>query len=427
MTPDRSDAPAVAMSPELRAFVGYRVISRLYFHLAVLFPYFWLAGLSLPVVAAALAAYGLAITIVAPWANSVLGARSELEQILMGEALKATGLVVLVVSPSPVGAILGQVVGGIGYALTAGPDTRLLRRLAPDAATFDRIQANTQSYMFLSILVSGIVGALLYAVDNVLPFVATLVAAPFAVFALLLAARRLPIAPVAPPTPDVRVTERPQLTSLTTFWVNYYALSRGVLLGVYLGALPYLFFLIEKVDVAYFGATLGVFTLLAFIAARNAIAVSRRVGVPQTTLATLALMVCGFALFAATESLATSIFAMGLLGLANGGVRPLTLSHIAGQELSPGERLRALSIMEQRNGVLNSAVILVSGVALGYGWLSFRELMVLIVVAFVLVVAALFVLRHTRSRKSTSSPDGEPDGHATRTLTEQPPTRRSAP
>lgn len=426
MKPDRTDGPRVAMSPRLRAFVWYRVISRLYFHLAILFPYFWLAGLSLPVVAAALAAYGMAITIVAPRAASVLSARSDLEQILMGEALKAAGLVVLVASPSPVGAITGQMIGGIGYALTAGPDTRLLRRLAPDAPTFDRVQANTQSYMFVSILVSGIVGALLFAVDDILPFVATLVAAPFAVLALLLAARRLPVAPAARPTPDARMAERPQLASLTVFWVNYYALSRGVLLGVYLGVLPYLFFLIEKVDVAYFGAILGVFTLLAFIAARNAIAIAGRVGVNQTTLATLALMVLGFALLAVTQSLATSIVAMGLLGLANGGVRPLTLSHMAGQEISPGQQRRALSMMEQRNGVINVVVILASGVALGYGWFSFRELMVLIVAAFVLVVAALFVVRRVQS-DSTPGPDAEPERHTTRAPTEHPPTQRSAP
>lgn len=393
---------AEPLTPSLRAFTAYRVFSRLYFHLAIIFPYLWLGGLSLPVVAAALAAYGLAITFVAPVAPRLLAGVEERWAILAGEILKAAGLATLVVWPTVGGAIAGQAVGGVGYALTAGPDTRLLRALCRDGQSFDRVQANTQSYMFLSILVSGVAGALLFTVDPILPFAATLAVAPLAVAALLVAARGADPDTTPAPVAASQVRERRprRLTPRTMFWVDYYAIARGILLGVYLGLLPYLFFLVLRVDVAWFGPILGSFTLLAFLAARRAIPLSERLGVGRLTVASIALMVVGLGLLAATESIAVSIVAMGLLGIANGGVRPLTLSNLSRGDVSPAEQRRALAVMEQRTGILNVVVILLGGLLIGLDVLSFQELMAITIGAYAAVMAVVFLVRYHTPRRA---------------------------
>jgi MFS family permease len=152
----------------------------------------------------------------------------------------------------------------------------------------------------------------------------------------------------------------------------------------------------------YFGAIFGSFTLLAFAAARGAIPLGKRVGMRRLTIVAMVLMAAGLGVLAAARSLPLSIAGMGLVGIASGGVRPLTLSSLSSENLSAAEHKRALSIMERRTGVLSAAVILLGGVLLGLAILPFGNLMSITVVCYVAGVAALFLLRReTRGRAST--------------------------
>jgi len=368
---------------------SYGVVSRLYFHLPVLFVFLLLRDYGILAVEVLLAVYGVSLTL-ASWAGQSLPATlSQRAVIAFGEALKAVGLVLIVVSTSYWAAFAGQVLAGVGFGLTAGRETALLRAVAPpERATV--LQGNLQSYIFLSTLVGGVLGAVLFTWAQSLPFLASI--ASILVAAAIVAAVREPARMAAPagaasastqasPAP---ATDEPGRRSGRGIWVAYYVVSRALAMALFVGFLPYLFFVQMELPVAWFGVVLGLYSVAAFLSARY---VSRAGGaIGNLTAAVLsALLILIAVLLFAQGSRTAGLVGIAVLGLGAGGIRPLGLAGLRLAELAPDVRGRLLLRQEQLFGLVNAAALVLGGVILAN--LSFRDTMNAFAIGFAVFVA----------------------------------------
>ena len=368
---------------------SYGVVSRLYFHLPVLFVFLLLRDYGILAVEVLLAVYGVSLTL-ASWAGQSLPATlSQRAVIAFGEALKAVGLVLIVVSTSYWAAFAGQVLAGVGFGLTAGRETALLRAVAPpERATV--LQGNLQSYIFLSTLVGGVLGAVLFTWAQSLPFLASI--ASILVAAAIVAAVREPArmaalagaASASTQASPAPATDEPGRRSGRGIWVAYYVVSRALAMALFVGFLPYLFFVQMELPVAWFGVVLGLYSVAAFLSARY---VSRAGGaIGNLTAAVLsALLILIAVLLFAQGSRTAGLVGIAVLGLGAGGIRPLGLAGLRLAELAPDVRGRLLLRQEQLFGLVNAAALVLGGVILAN--LSFRDTMNAFAIGFAVFVA----------------------------------------
>ena len=165
------------MNRKVRLFIAYRVISRLYFHLPVLFLLFWSLRITYFTATFLLAVYGLASTIAADLAPKIAERLTSSQLIYLGEGMKSLGLALILVGSMPGNVSLSalfitQLTGGIGFALALCADGALLRLVAVDVDPQEMglIQALAQSLMFLSTLVGGFAGGILFDYEAHWPF-----------------------------------------------------------------------------------------------------------------------------------------------------------------------------------------------------------------------------------------------------------------
>lgn len=394
-------------------FVLYRVTSRLYFHLPVLFLHLYTSEIGFGNVIVLLALYGLVTMVTSGLGTALMPYLRQKNIIALGELMKAAGLVLILLG-TRVGAtdfwtvMLAQVVGGCGFSLAMSTDAGLLRTItsAGPADAFARIQARSQSLMFIATLVAGSVGGILFAYEAHWPFLAALLVALASAALIFMIDEPAPTgrrpAPGAPvPAP---VLDRDQL-----FWTRFYALSRAFTLAPFVGFLPFYFIMIG-VDPFLFGAVLGLFTLSGFGAALYTGAFLKRFGINALMAATVASMLGAMLLFGASEVLADAgidyfpvgLLAIGLLGLGSGGVRPVTMGNLDMSNLTPPQRTTLLATMERNFGIYNGILLLVGGYVLVA--FSYQTLMLLLAAVYLLMMAWLATGKGARPAAADAAP-----------------------
>lgn len=402
----------------VRAFVAYRIVSRLYFHLSILYVFLLHVEHSYAAIAVVLASYGFAMTVATPLCRPVLARLGLSASLATGELLKAVGLAALAVGAHwlPV-AIAAQLVNAAGFSLAATADPAAAQRLvARDVEALGRLQSSTQSFMFLAVLVSGVSGGLLFLLDPVLPLVAgagAAVAATGLAFVVGRAAAGTDGAasaaesqsPASAPSPAGSATWVRLLPAERT-WVTYYVLTRGFMLGAFVGLLPYLLFVVIGVGVVGLVACLGAFSLAAFVAARYVAAILNRLGPQMFALATGATLVAAFGVFALAPSLWLTVVAMALMGAASGGVRPATMARLAAvakQARGGGVPTSVVARMETAFGVCNALLILVGGLLIAYA--SFETALLTALAAYVATQLAVALVNARPVRSDPRTPD----------------------
>ena len=382
------------MSRDLRLLYAYRIVSRLYFHLPILFVFFLLQDFSIFAAELLLGAFGLAVTLSFPL-GARLRARIDLKWIVAGgELLKFAGLALVVATGEVWVAAAGQALNGIGFSLTQSTDPALLGKVAAEPEKNAKAQANTQSYMFLSVLVAGVAGAFIFDANQEAAFLASMGAALLA--AVIVAFVHEPRSEAAPkraagaaaaPSIDIAPQEE--------WWMRYYVLLRATTLAVFVGFLPYLFFVQLELSLQWFGVVLGVFSVAAFVGARYAVIVMKRAGQVRMMQMTVGVNLAALVLLAFEPPLGVALVAMLLLGLSAGGVRPLTMAGL-------GERRGQLAgIMERRFGFVNATILVAGGALLG-ATEDFSSLMIVLVACYAVSLAALL----GRAGQTPAVPDG---------------------
>lgn len=388
----------------------YRVVSRLYFHLPILLPYLYGAGLGLVNVTLLLAVYGLVGTFAGGATDLLLRRLRQKQVVICGELLKLAGLLLVIYGTLPgrvsLGVVLvGQILGGVGFSTALSTDTSLLRSLVESLGCpelFGTVQARTQSYMFIATLVAGSVGGLLFAHQPAWPLLASCAAAAASVLVLL--AMDDPRGEPETQTPAAEGDKTPlMLAPDQRFWVRFYALSRAFTLAPFIGFIPFFF---VKLQVAPYmlGIVLSVFSLAAFAAARCSDTMIRRYGESVHMALTVTSMVGATLIFGRGDWLAShgidyfvaGLAGIALLGLGSGGVRPTTMSHLELRGMTPQQRTRLFARMERDFGLLNAAILVGGGYVIVFN--GFQSMMSGLALTYLAVVGALLLGRAAQSR-----------------------------
>lgn len=358
---------AEARTQATLAFYAYRILSRAYFHLPVLWVWFYAEqGLDIWVAAVLLAVYSGTLTFGAPLAQRLQRRLPGGRSLVVGELMKAAGLAVVVVARDQVPLIvLGQLLGGIGYSLGQGPDSVLLRSLYRDdeGAVYAGHESRSMSWVFVSVLIAGVIGGFMYEESPSSPFVASIVVTLLAaVAAVVLTSRaREPEVDTAPAGQAPAATV--PLTADERRWTLYYATMRGFALAAFVAVLPMLFFLTLEVDVTLFGLVLGSFSVMAWFSGRYGVRLLKKVSDRIVSAASVVLLGAAFAILAVSEVLGVALVGMAVLGAVNGVVRPMAMSQL---NAVPGrtkpERGRILAGMERRYGLVNATAIVAGGI-----------------------------------------------------------------
>lgn len=366
-----------------RVFYGYRVLSRAYFHLPILWVWFvedhrvrvWVAAILL-------ATYSATLIFGAPIARRLQHYLPPARSMLVGEIVKAAGLLGLVLSGGNVpGVIAAQLVGGIGYSLAQGPDSVLLRSLYNDDETteYSSHESRSMSLVFVSVLAAGVAGGFLYGWVPASPFIASICTSVLAVGAAMIMGRlaaasgMLDRASAAAPGPAAGAAagngDQPRrgrqaiLTAGDWQWMLYYAMVRGLALAAFVALLPMVFFVDLKVHVSVFGVVLGSFSLFAYLSGRYGTRAVKGLPDPLIPLLSAVALAGAFSLFAAAHIFIVALAGMALLGTVNGVVRPLAMSRLQSiPKRSAAARGVAVATMERCYGALNAVAIVAGGV-----------------------------------------------------------------
>lgn len=246
------------MNRNVRLFMAYRVVSRLYFHLPVLFLLFWSLRAEYSTVTLLLATYSGASTIASDLAPRLSRILPAMRLVLLGEGMKSIGLALLVFGTLPGQVsipvlLIAQLIGGTGFALALAADGGLLRVVAPgaDAKTLGHIQGRTQSMMFIATLVAGFIGGVLFDHEMHWALYAGIGASVMSMMVVLFIAepplQPVPVSLVAGAAQQPTAPIQFKLSRNQTTWVGFYAITRGFALAPFIGLLP-LHFALQNVN-----------------------------------------------------------------------------------------------------------------------------------------------------------------------------------
>ena len=323
---------------------AYRVLSRLYFHLPVLFLFFISKNLSLTSIALLLAIYPAAI-----FATSLVKSKLAIDAkmfLYVSAILNIISYYLIVFYGHYVSFVCAQLILGCSYALAAGEDSKLLFASNTSQLLQQNIQRSSNSMMFLSSLFSGIVGGYFYTIDPsynfYLAIVANLIILPML---WLLQTKKIKVLK--------QVTASQQANNITMQDFAYYSLTRGIVLGLFVGFIPFLLsknspspFIFALIICCYMltGYLSSQFTDKLFINMRHAQIIST------------ALIAVGTVILSISQSEVGIACALVTYGLGTGMVRPITMKKIK----NPVD----MNKLERYFSLVNIAVLL--GLALIY-------------------------------------------------------------
>lgn len=349
----------------------YRIFSRAYFHLPFLVIYLFKLGFELITIEIIMGVYGLAVFVYTKLPIDMkppayLSCRCTL---LLSEGLKCIGLFLIVITQSFAGICVAQLLLGVGYGISAGGDTRLINYHIDDGGKF---QARSNSLMFASLLIAGLIGSVLFNIDIRLPFVASALADIFTGIVCV----------ILPKEPGkIQISENSQkkvkLTIQEKNIVCIYSLTRGIILTFFTGFLPYHLFIDINIPIYGFIAILTGYTLLGNISS-NFIATKMK---HTYAVKVMNICLCASILMYFSDNLIMIILATVLLGLTSGATRPICLNELRNVGC---DMTAILNLMESIYSVINLVLLVTGGIL--YQCYGFRGMLSLLLLIFILYI-----------------------------------------
>lgn len=214
--------------------VLYRIGSRAYFHLPFMTIYFSCLGYDIRIISFIMVVYGGAVFFYSmiPESCRIVYHFSSKRTLIISELTKICGLLLFFVSNNLLFILIAQILLGISFGIPAGSDSKIIYASIKD----DSFQGKSSSFMFLSLLISALIGSLLFQKYIRLPFLFSIFAA---IFTIVICILFLP--------DNVREKERerkfsdkkPILSHEIKQTIFTYAFSRGILLAFFNGFLSY--------------------------------------------------------------------------------------------------------------------------------------------------------------------------------------------
>lgn len=368
------NAQTATFDKQVNLFYLYRIISRFYLYLPILVVYLIQSELSYFMIGLILASYGIAVMIFKPFVSVVIDKLSTKGALVLGEWFKCLGIFGLAVSSSSMSMfILSQVLVGLGFSLTAGTDSSLLLHWSEQYEKQDQyrsIEAKSQSYIFIAILISGIVGALLAEINMQLPFYATV---PFNFIASLIVMRMDGNVRGKQEKKTIKSEDRSAFPWSNLHVILFYAVNRATIMTFFILILPLALFVKTHISIGFFGLILSLYSLTAFLSGRYMTMFSKKFGdtvlwviVPVTLMVS-----CAASIF---SWLWVYLLIPIMLGFASGLVRPLAYG--AFNKLNKDVQKRAMTVAEFLFAFFNAAFLVM--IAAMFTWDINRALLILI-------------------------------------------------
>lgn len=349
------------------AITLYRIFSRMYFYLPILFPFFYLSGQSVQQIELLLALYGVSTALAITIAKKIVGNIGHKKALLIGEILKIVSLLIFIFFHKYFFMLaLAQIFMGIGYAMIVSNDTVILQQTfkGKQKNRCSAVQIKTNSYLFLSLLFSGLLGALFFKYSPSLVMWISILAAIFSFFSIL----SMIYAKENNTLENRKVTLPVDNTVLI-----YYCFIRGMIIPVFIGGLPYFFFIIKKTDMIWFGAILSSFTLSGFFSSKYFVEYFKKYRIASLFIGSLAL-ICFAYLLLLFGSLYLGLLTTILLGFLAGSVRPLAILNINTKKF---DIEKTLNRAEFFYGLLSSLLLIFAGLFFKYS--NFNDYIYLLV------------------------------------------------
>ena len=385
------------MKKDINFFYSYRFFSKLYFHVPILFVFFFLKKLSIIEIEFMLAIYGLVLMIAPKSIGNLKNIYKKKYIIIIGEIIKSLGLACFLNGNQFLTLILGQILSGLGYSFTAGTDSILLKSLLQEHGKdndynyeYKKIESNSNSYMFIAFLTAGIFGSIIFKWNQNSPFYLSIFSNIISIFSMLMISENKNIkGNIKVKNEKIILIVDKKLQNEISFWKSYYSISRAFTLGSFVGFLPYFFFVVIDVNMYYFGLILSIFNFTGFIMSRIILKISNKIGYKKLTIITLVLLAGALLSFGIFTDVIAGVVAIALLGIASGGVRPLTLSHLNTLELTSNERMKIISSMEQQYGFWNVVFLISGGIILTK--YEFNQLMIVFSSMYLIIIIFLYI------------------------------------
>lgn len=381
------------------------MLSRAYFHLPILLIFLLTKLSSLICAEFMLAIYALSIAAFSTLNTFLIKKEIKLKYIIAGgEICKAIGLFLIVFfNSSELYIALGQLIGGLGFALCIGTDSSLLRSqyLNNGQEVYQKIESSSMSLVFLVIFLAGNIGSFLYSIHSTLPFYISIFTT--LVSSLIILSFHEPQKKSDDILKNASYTVGLQnkifnIDSMIIYWMCYYVIVRATVLALFVGFLP-LLLESKAISIEYFGFFLGFFSICAAVSARYITKSFLDCHKLFSSMLTAILLCMSVSLFTFFSSNMGWLIGMALLGAAAGAVRPLALSQISQKISSIIETKIILSKMEAMYGIANGFLLFIGGIlAILYGLRSCFLLISLLPILFTISAPLVTFLRARKNK-----------------------------
>ena len=351
-------------------FCAYRFLSRFYMYLPILAILLYKHNLSYVFISYVLAIHGISIMIYkAPLEFLVKKFKYQKTVVLIGEIIKTIGILTLALSQGDLYyLLLGQMLSGMGFALTSSVESSLLFNSMKEGKQEDRyreIEAKSQSFSFVSILISGVIGSIIAAINTSYPL---FLSAPFSLISgiLILLFRETPSIVAPEKSVDTRTKQKNQIQKdikSTSHYLTYYAFNRALILLIFVFVLPLYLFNEFNVNLALMGTILGLFSFSSYIIANKLEKVTKFIGKEIIWIVPPVVLLYAI-LFMVIKNIAFLVAIPVFFGIAVAIVRPLAMGRI--NEMISDNRSIVMSRGEQLFGFLNGAFLIAAGYTLFY-------------------------------------------------------------
>lgn len=330
-----------------RGISGYRIFSRAYFYLPFLTVYLLEQGCSIFETSAIMAIYGIAAFTFTQIASKNRRFKSvSQKQLLIGsELLKIGGLLLIIMLKNELPAlVLGQGALGVSYAMAAGQDTKIIRQYIREPG----FQEKSNSYMFLSLLIAGFIGSMLYEANPVFPFMASIITSAIGICFCI----SLPNEDSSIQEYEMHEISEQKLTVNEKKTVCRFVLVRGIVLTMFTGFLPVYLWNDLRTSAYTFIFILSSYTIMGNIGSNF---ILRHIGIRRAA-ATMDILL-PLALFMLLSGNTVGIILAALmLGIVSGMIRPYCMKQIEKEKLN-----QALVTMETSYALLNVSLLIGCG------------------------------------------------------------------
>jgi len=301
--------------------------------------------------------------------------------VFIGEITKGIGILCIAISGGNFYLILlGQLINGIGFALTTSIESALLFNLLKfhnSENEYRSIEAKSQALSFVSCFFAGILGSV---VGNTSLSITLYISAVFAIASsfIILSFKEYTL---SESNNESQETVKEDIRKVSHV-LYFYALNRGIIIAIFVYVLPMFLQEVYELNLVFFGIILGLFSLTAFVVGNTIEKISKAFkglwfAVPLFLVLAIVIL--------SLKSIYVLFFVPILLGFSGITVRPISVNYINSKIKS--NRGLIMSRGEQYFGLLNAAFIIIFGTLFTY-----TSLMVSLYVFLGLVVAGSLLI-----------------------------------